>query len=489
MNIKLALPPTNIDWDVNRQPFNGDWITLICPLYGTPELDYTWNIPINHQQYPGMNSEKLNQLIFTRDRENNGTILSQLRYFKFRPACPTGLFVNYYDYHNIDGDYYCTGRNSFGSQTALVANVNNGSVCLSPQNFAFYKAGELIIELQREYKVTAGEIGGDVNLTCKVLPFASHLRVGWMRASDEGDVEDVGGLCEGSGGLQTLSPDTKYNTRYTQHKCTKVSSLIIHNFDESDIGKYVCVAQLCLESAARNLAKKSTEVSSDTDTQVEMEWVFSLTAVPVLTIIATSVVLGILIYVNKLRLIRWYIAWRREEPSGDFEYNVFLCIPEEYDGELIGQLRDEILYQMGEVRVLWQENEDCDLIGLNHYVRALEVMKKCKKFIFIVNERFEHCFFCKQMVDLVTEKSRVKNWNIILPIKWTDTTIVPRDLMVYRYVEREKGMEYLREIDSFLKGRPVINRNRKSTINYPQVLFSKSYNRASIQQSFLLINT
>ena len=487
INIELSLSPTYIDVGrkVSREPFNGESITLICPLFGVPELNYTWSIPINGQQYSGMNLEKLHHLKVTEDKENNGTILSKLHYFVFKLHCPTGLFIVYYDYAEMDGDYFCTGSNEFGEKTMLAANVKNGGVCLSPFNEAFYSEGEVIVELQREYKVSPGDIGGDVNLTCKVLPFTNHLKVVWALASK---VASITSLCEDNGDQYSLNANSKYTVSAHRDKCTKVSSLIIHDFAESDKSRYACVAQLCQESGTKNIFTKSVEVGSDTDTLVKTDWVFSFTALPILIALATAIILSIVIYVNKVRLIRWYFSWRREEPSGNFAYDVFICIPEEYDGELIGQVRDEILYQIGDVRVLWQESENCNLVGLNHYVHALEIMNKCRKFVFIVNERFGHCFFCKQMVELVTEKSKVKNLNIILPVKWTDRTIVPRELLVYRYVEREGNMGYLGEIDNFLKGKSVVNRNRRSTTNFYQILFSKSYDRTSLLITNPLIN-
>ena len=68
------------------------------------------------------------------------------------------------------------------------------------------------------------------------------------------------------------------------------------------------------------------------------------------------------------------------------------------------------------------------------------------------------------MTDLVVEESSVKNWYIILPVKWYPDYCVPGDLFVYRYVDRVDTC-FLSEIEYFIHSKGVTNRNERRIRN------------------------
>ena len=186
----------------------------------------------------------------------------------------------------------------------------------------------------------------------------------------------------------------------------------------------------------------------------------------------------IMMYLYKVKIVRWYIAWRREEPKGNFEFDVFICTPEEYKEDFVSEVNREVINYANNFRVLWSESAGCNLAGATHYTNAIRILRKCRKFVFIVDERFQDCCFSRQLVELVTEKSSVENINIILPVKWCDKAVVPRDLMVYRYVERVFGRECYGEIEDFIEGRRVRTKTRRRTTYTHRVMFyqSRSFN-------------
>ena len=65
-------------------------------------------------------------------------------------------------------------------------------------------------------------------------------------------------------------------------------------------------------------------------------------------------------------------------------------------------------------------------------------------------------------MELAIEKSSVKNWNMILPVKWYPDSPVPESLLVYRYVERLGDTNCIREIENFIKSRQAPNRNERN---------------------------
>ena len=130
LNIKVLQPPTLIQTDTGvvrtLQPFNGEVFTLKCPLYGIPRLEYSWTVPVSAQQYMVINTDKLNVLkngVDALEALGDFTITSDLY--------PASLSVDYYSHYGIDGEYHCTGKNKFGQKSILVAEVNNGSLCVS----------------------------------------------------------------------------------------------------------------------------------------------------------------------------------------------------------------------------------------------------------------------------------------------------------------------------------------------------------------------
>ena len=476
LNIQMEEAPSilKINTETMITPFNGEVVLLYCPLYGFPSLEITWSIPFNYtERFDVLSHSRINNPKSTQDGGDDDkaldSILGNIHTGDEDDICDLYLEIFYKWFVRLEGDYYCTGRNKFGNRTVFVANINNGSLCLSSENSDYLRFENLLIELQPVYKVSEDKIGGNVTIICKLLPYTRNVRVGWMKTEHMGSRIDI---CPGANATHgLLRNDDKYTVREWSEsgkkeegpKCTKVISLTIHAFKSSDRGEYSCVAQICSNNiSSTKINSKSTRITGDNLNIKTDVWVFSLTALPVLTMLILLVVAGILIYAYRYRIIRWYIAWRREEPKGNFEFEIFICMAEEYDANLIADVKREIVDKAisSDSSVLWSENEDCNIIGLNHYVNAVMLLEKCRKFIFVVNDNFGHCFFCRQMVELATEKSSGKNWNIILPIKWTADAIVPVELMRYRYIERETSSDYFHKIENFLTGRSESDRNR-----------------------------
>ena len=467
INLKMRQAPRLYEAGIllSTQPFNGQPIFLLCPLYGTPTLSYNWTIPINGYNLtdlgPALLYEQKNS-----DSDGFGTQASNL--FFDEEGCPSGLQILYSQDLNIDGAYYCSGSNEYGTETVLVTIINNDFLCVSSSNLAFDSASNRVLELEDQRKVSPGEIGTNITVTCRLVPFSSNVNMFWIRTVDL----ELIPIC--SGGINSnpyvLNTDSKYSvssvmesldtSNYHGPNCTKALSLTIHSFMESDEIQYSCLADICSPGVTGSRLHEKVSVSGDKEVTKDLIWILSFVSVPVIGIAVSLVVAGILIYVYKVRLIRWYIAWKREEPIGPFEYDVFVCTPEEYNGDFVDEVRSELIDKLSGVRVMWLEHDMFNLAGRNHYVNACQLIGRCRKFVFVVDTRFQECFFCKLMTELVVEESSVKNWNIILPVKWYPDSCVPGDLLVYRYVDRVDAC-FLSEIECFIQSKGVTNRNER----------------------------
>ena len=358
----------------------------------------------------------------------------------------------------LDGYYYCTGTNEYGTETVSVTLVS-----FSPMvSMAIMDT----MNLDNQYAISKEDIGGSITITCITTSASRNVTMLWVKGID---LENIADHCSGRK-LNLSNP----NVLKQNDKCTfsielqsegnpiKALSLTIHRFEKSDETQYTCVADICSSKGEGSRLFKTIVVSGDSDTITSLMWIFSFLSVPLVFIAVSLVTAGVLMYVYKVRLIRWYIAWKREEPIGQFEYDVFVCTAEEYKREFVEEVHSELIERLTDVRVFWSEHDHFNLAGRNHYANACELLTRCRKFVFVVDSRFESCFFCKQMMALAIEKSSVKNWNMILPVKWYPDSPVPESLLVYRYVERLGDTNCIREIENFIKSRQAPNRNERN---------------------------
>ncbi|KAI6654974.1 hypothetical protein LOD99_2852 [Oopsacas minuta] len=461
INLKMQQPPTLFGVTIGTvtSPFNDDVFFLYCPLYGQPALSYNWSIPIAGAVW------HLNITTLADYKDSNEFSSGFLSSVYMYANCPSAVQILYDVKIGFEGAFHCTGTNEFGSKTVLVTILTDSNVCVTQQNPIFSNSSNRIFQLESNRKVLAEEIGGNITVDCKFTPFSKDIILFWVRT---GNLSKISNICTSTPDPYILTSDDKYtitdelvseNSNFPgTPNCTKSLSITIHEFHLSDEGAYSCVAVLCTTGFPPKVSSRDIEITGDRETRTLLIWLFSLISLPVLLIIISLVTAGILMYLNKVRLIRWYIAWKIEDPIGQFEYDAFICTPEEYDHQLVTEVT-EVFEDLQNIRILWSEHDQCILAGRSHVENAVEIMEKCKKFIFIVDTKFVDCFFCKQLVELVVEKSSVKNWNIILPVKWYQHSIVPDELLVYRYVDREDNQDYLKEISSFMEGRNAARRN------------------------------
>ena len=480
LNIKVIQPPTLIQTDTEvvqtLQPFNGQVFTLQCPLIGVPRLEYSWTVPISPQQFMVITTDKLNVLkngVGASEALGDFTITSD--------QYPASLSVDYYSDYGIDGEYHCTGKNKFGQKTILVAEVNNGSLCVSGRYQQFKH--NLRLELEENHKVSLTQMGTNVTLTCRLAPFSSNIIMAWILTSN---LPYIKSLCtDALDKYPYIETGRKYrennqlesggDKNLEEPRCIKANSLIIQDFQPEDGLQYSCVAQVCPAANNSELTVRTVAVTSDTNTVRRYRWIFSSLSVPLVAGVIITLSVCIMMYLNKVKIVRWYIAWRREEPKGNFEFDVFICTPEEYKEDFVAEVNREVINYANNFRVLWSESAECNLAGATHYTNATRILEKCRKFVFIVDERFKDCWFSAQLVELVTEKSSVENINIILPVKWCNEAVVPKDLMAYRYVERVFGRECFREIEDFIEGRRVRTKTRRRTTYTHRVTFYSSH--------------
>ena len=463
LNLVSVTPPTQFSHTTTQviSPFISKLIYIYCPLYGFPPLTYSWTVPIADTIYTGLNHSSLYALKSTRN-VSNPSALSELFIY---PYCPTSVSILYESW--FDGTFLCTGTNYLGSKTVAVLTVNNGNQCVNKDNSKFSNSSNRLFSLATDYKISAADIGSDISLDCTFSPTSSDIFLFWIKSEN---IHEVNSFCVNKSSQYILTSDNKYavhsisissGSDRSNINCTRKLFLTIHRFGREDEGNYSCTSVLC-RGVFSDVSSREILLSGDTDTQTLSSWVFGLVTAPLLLIIVTLVLSSVLVYVYKVRLIRWYISWRVEEPTGHFEFDLCICTPEEYKQTFVDEVSTSLFDLFEEEKVLWSEKESCILAGRCHFVNASEILEKCRKFIFVVDERFIDCFFCKQLMEMAVEKSSVRNWNIILPVKWNQQAIVPDELLVYRYVEKEGNAKFEREVDSFMVGRNVYGRNEEN---------------------------
>ena len=481
VNIKAQQGPKHFPTETGQstQPFNGEFLHLLCPLYGTPPLKYTWDVPISGKNLSDFNLELLQELKYNSTlraelASEEGVPLSGiLSYFDFQTGCPSGLGVIYVSEVELDGNYYCTGTNEYGTATVPVTVIDNGFLCISSSNLALSNPKDRVMQLEEQLKISPEDIGTNITIVCKLSPFSSNVDMFWVKTGDLNEVSTC--TKDASASPFVLKTDSKYSVRsemlslktdsYTGPNCTRALSLTIHGIQVSDETLYSCVADVCTSVDGGIRIDRTVAVSGDKNITRDMIWILSFLSVPVIAIAVSLVVACVLIYVYKVRLIRWYISWKREEPIGPFQWDVFICTPEECSRELMREVQRELIDRLSGLRVLWPYHPEFNLSGRNHYVNGCHLVSVCRKFVFVVDSRFQDCFFCKQMTELAVEQSSVKNWNIVLPVKWYSDAPVPGDLLVYRYVERQEQGDFWQEVDCFVQSRSLPQRNEQRNMN------------------------
>lgn len=462
LNFQIPTPPTQFSdtTGVIISPFLNSFVSIYCPLYGYPPLTYNWRVPINGVYTSGLNVSSLEAL-------------KKIRYYKDRYAlsslfieesCLTAVSIVYAS--QFDGNFSCIGTNNLGSKTVSVTSVTNRSICVTRDNLEFTNSSNRQFSLASDYKVSPAQIGTDITVNCTFSPISADISLFWVKTEN---LRNVNNFCVNKSNPHILASNNKYTIKLVlvlsgpQDKvgCSRLLSLTIHEFKREDEGNYSCTTVLC-SGPYSDISSRRILVAGDRDTQTPSTWLFALVTPPLLLIAVSLAVSSVLVYVYKVRLIRWYISWRVEEPTGQFEYDLCICTAEEYKQRFVDQVNSSLFDLFEDEKVLWSEKDSSILAGRSHFVNASEILEKCRKFIFVVDERFVDCFFCKQLMEMAVEKSSVKNWNIILPVKWNQQAVVPDELLVYRYVEKEGNEHFEREVGNFMDGRNVTRRNERN---------------------------
>ena len=458
LNLVTTTPPTQFPDTTNHvfSPYLDDTLRVFCPLYGFPPPSYTWSVPIRGDAYSDLNYSSLYAI-----KTRNNPVSDEISQLYIEAGCPTSVSFLYNPW--FDGTFLCTGTNYLGSKTVAVITVNNRNQCINGDNDRFRNSSDRVFSLASDYKISPADIGTDITINCTFNPFSGDIFLFWIKTEN---LNKVNNFCVNKTDPYILTSDSKYTTSSVSVwtgdlNCTIRISLTIHGFQMADEGSYSCTSLLC-NGPYSEMSNREILLAGDRDTQTPSSWLFALVTPPLVLIIVSLVVSSVLVYVYKVRLIRWYIAWRVEEPVGHFEFDLCICTAEEYKQVFVDEVSSGLFDMFEDEKVLWSEKDQSILAGRSHFVNASEILEKCRKFIFVVDERFVDCFFCKQLMEMAVEKSSVKNWNIILPVKWNQQAIVPNELLVYRYVEKEGNENFEEEVGNFMIGRNLALRNERS---------------------------